>query len=47
MANEDHAGLITAVENGDVTYLTKFPGVGKNSTANDIGLKRKSRRISR
>jgi Holliday junction DNA helicase RuvA len=31
MANEDHAGLITAVENGDVTYLTKFPGVGKKT----------------
>lgn len=31
MANEDHVGLITAVENGDFTYLTKFPGVGKKT----------------
>ncbi|AYJ43964.1 Holliday junction branch migration protein RuvA [Enterococcus casseliflavus] len=31
MANEDHTGLITAVENGDVNYLTKFPGVGKKT----------------
>lgn len=31
MADEDYAGLITAVEMGDVTYLTKFPGVGKKT----------------
>ncbi|KPG70479.1 Holliday junction branch migration protein RuvA [Enterococcus sp. RIT-PI-f] len=31
MANDDHAGLITAVENEDVTYLIKFPGVGKKT----------------
>lgn len=31
LAGEDHAGLIQAVETGDVTYLTKFPGVGKKT----------------
>jgi Holliday junction DNA helicase RuvA len=31
MANEDHEGLIAAIENGDITYLTKFPGVGKKT----------------
>ncbi|MBU5362015.1 MAG: Holliday junction branch migration protein RuvA [Enterococcus sp.] len=31
MANDDHQGLIQAIEAGDVTYLTKFPGVGKKT----------------
>lgn len=31
LANEDHEGLIAAIENSDVTYLTKFPGVGKKT----------------
>ncbi|EOT46016.1 MULTISPECIES: Holliday junction branch migration protein RuvA [Enterococcus] len=31
MANEDHEGLIFAVEHDDVGYLTKFPGVGKKT----------------
>ncbi|MGC3438144.1 Holliday junction branch migration protein RuvA, partial [Enterococcus faecium] len=31
MASEDHSGLIQAVESCDVTYLTKFPGVGKKT----------------
>ncbi len=31
IANEKSQGLITAVENGDVNYLTKFPGVGKKT----------------
>ncbi|KAF1297819.1 Holliday junction DNA helicase RuvA [Enterococcus sp. JM4C] len=31
MANEDHEGLIQAVETGEVAYLTKFPGVGKKT----------------
>lgn len=31
MASDDHAGLIQAMETGDVTYLTKFPGVGKKT----------------
>jgi Holliday junction DNA helicase RuvA len=31
MANDDHDGLIAAIESGDITYLTKFPGVGKKT----------------
>lgn len=31
MANEDHEGLITAIESADITYLTKFPGIGKKT----------------
>lgn len=31
MASDDHSGLIHAVESGDVTYLRKFPGVGKKT----------------
>ncbi|EOT26474.1 Holliday junction branch migration protein RuvA [Enterococcus saccharolyticus] len=31
MANDDHEGLIAAIESGDITYLTKFPGVGKKT----------------
>lgn len=31
MANEDHAGLIQAIETGDAAFLTKFPGVGKKT----------------
>lgn len=31
MASDDHSGLIHAVESGDVTYLTRFPGVGKKT----------------
>ncbi|MGX7196083.1 Holliday junction branch migration protein RuvA [Enterococcus olivae] len=31
MANEDHEGLIAAVEAADINYLTKFPGVGKKT----------------
>lgn len=31
MASDDHSCLIQAVETGDVTYLTKFPGVGKKT----------------
>ncbi|MBV7391780.1 Holliday junction branch migration protein RuvA [Enterococcus sp. ALS3] len=37
LANDDQQGLIGAVEAGDITYLTKFPGVGKK-TANQIVL---------
>ncbi|MHC5269480.1 Holliday junction branch migration protein RuvA [Enterococcus sp. LJL98] len=32
MANEDHLGLIQAIESNDVTYLMKFPGVGKKTS---------------
>ncbi|MFC0361509.1 Holliday junction branch migration protein RuvA [Enterococcus canintestini] len=31
MAGEEHTGMINAIESGDVTYLTKFPGVGKKT----------------
>lgn len=33
MANEDHQGLISAIESEDVTYLTRFPGVGKKTAS--------------
>lgn len=31
LANKDSAGLIQAIESDDVTYLVKFPGVGKKT----------------
>lgn len=31
MASEDHKGLIQAIETSDITYLTRFPGVGKKT----------------
>lgn len=31
LALDDHAGLIQAIDSGDSTYLTKFPGVGKKT----------------
>ncbi|MDH6363767.1 Holliday junction DNA helicase RuvA [Enterococcus sp. PF1-24] len=31
MANDDHSGLIKAIETDQITYLTKFPGVGKKT----------------
>ncbi|SFH77369.1 Holliday junction branch migration protein RuvA [Pisciglobus halotolerans] len=37
LANEDHTGLIQAIENEDTAFLTKFPGVGKK-TAGQIVL---------
>lgn len=37
LANSDHSGLIQAIMNDDVSYLTKFPGVGKK-TAQQIVL---------
>lgn len=33
LAAEDHVGLVNAIENNDVTYLQKFPGVGKKTAA--------------
>lgn len=33
LAAEDHVGLVNAVENNDVKYLQKFPGVGKKTAA--------------
>ena len=35
LANDDTEGFVNAVESGNVTYLTKFPGVGK-TTAQQI-----------
>ena len=37
LANEDHSGLIQAIENEDTAFLVKFPGVGKK-TASQIVL---------
>ena len=37
LANGDHEGLIQAIETENLTYLTKFPGVGKK-TASQIVL---------
>ena len=31
LANADTEGFVNAVESGNVTYLTKFPGVGKKT----------------
>jgi Holliday junction DNA helicase RuvA len=33
LANEDHIGLITAIEQEDTKFLQKFPGVGKKTAA--------------
>ncbi|KRL04973.1 Holliday junction branch migration protein RuvA [Liquorilactobacillus oeni] len=37
LANADHSGLVEAINNENVNYLTKFPGVGKK-TAQQIVL---------
>ena len=37
LANPDHQGLIDAIANDNVSYLTKFPGIGKK-TAGQIVL---------
>lgn len=37
LANPDHQGLINAIANDDVKYLTRFPGIGKK-TAGQIVL---------
>lgn len=37
LANGDHSGLIRAIEAEDISFLTKFPGVGKK-TASQIVL---------
>lgn len=31
LANEDHSGLITAINEDDAKFLTKFPGIGKKT----------------
>lgn len=42
LANPDHQGLIDAIANDNVGYLTKFPGIGKK-TASQIVLDLKDR----
>ncbi len=37
LANPDHRGLVDAITNNNVSYLTKFPGIGKK-TASQIVL---------
>ena len=37
LANPDHQGLVDAIANNNVSYLTKFPGIGKK-TASQIVL---------
>lgn len=37
LANPDHQGLIDAIANNNINYLTKFPGIGKK-TASQIVL---------
>ncbi|SCC09043.1 Holliday junction branch migration protein RuvA [Weissella bombi] len=37
LANNDHTGLINAIQQNDVGFLTKFPGIGKK-TAQQIVL---------
>lgn len=37
LANPDHQGLVDAITNSNVSYLTKFPGIGKK-TASQIVL---------
>jgi Holliday junction DNA helicase RuvA len=37
LAREDHTGLVQAIQNDDVAFLTKFPGIGKK-TAQQIVL---------
>lgn len=37
LANSDHQGLVDAITNNNVSYLTKFPGIGKK-TASQIVL---------
>ena len=37
LANTDHTGLVQAIADNDITFLTKFPGIGKK-TAQQIVL---------
>lgn len=36
LASDDHLGLIQAIESDNVSYLTKFPGVGKKTASQII-----------
>ncbi|HEY0222444.1 Holliday junction branch migration protein RuvA [Lactovum miscens] len=33
IARADNVGLVNAIDNSDITYLTKFPGVGKKTAS--------------
>ncbi|MGO2743379.1 MAG: Holliday junction branch migration protein RuvA [Pseudolactococcus laudensis] len=33
IAADDNIGLVTAIDSGDIEYLTKFPGVGKKTAS--------------
>lgn len=33
IARADNDGLVAAIDSGDITYLTKFPGVGKKTAS--------------
>jgi Holliday junction DNA helicase RuvA len=33
IAADDNLGLVTAIDSGDIKYLTKFPGVGKKTAS--------------
>jgi Holliday junction DNA helicase RuvA len=36
LANDDHSGLVQAIESEEASYLMKFPGVGKKTAAQII-----------
>lgn len=36
LATPDQAGLVAAIQNGDVGYLSKFPGIGKKTASRII-----------
>lgn len=36
LANPDHEGLVEAIANNNVTYITKFPGIGKKTASRII-----------
>lgn len=36
LANPDHQGLVEAIANNDVNYLSKFPGIGKKTASRII-----------
>ena len=45
LANPDHQGLVDAIANNNIGYLTKFPGIGKK-TASQIVLDLKDKLAS-
>lgn len=42
LANEDHKGFVSAVNNDDDAYLTKFPGIGKKPPSRSSWISRAS-----